>query len=94
VSVSRALEQLTHIRLISFSGPAIAIKCGLPLKSTPITLPVGPTFRAAMSVSVAKPQPRSRTIAPTGRSANCETLDTPAKASHATLGRLASKSAG
>ena len=52
------------------------------LKSTPMTFPVPPTLRAAMIVSVPEPQPKSRTVAPTGGSANRETFETPANASH------------
>ncbi len=59
-----------------------------------------PDFRVADAgfgdrlAGVPEPQPKSRTVAPEESSANSDTLETPANESQATLGKLASRSAG
>src|SRR5215469_7064158 len=52
-----------------------------------MTFPVDSTRCAAINVSVPDPQPKSKTVSPVGSSANKDTLETPAKASHATQGK-------
>jgi hypothetical protein len=44
-------------------NPAALVSCSA-VKSTPTTLPAGPTWTAAQNTSVPEPEPRSSTVSP------------------------------